>query len=522
MRRPIVWAWAGAGAALALALALFDPRMFTGGDNAVYYALAEALATGRGYVDLIAPGQPLHAVYPPGYPTFLVPFHWLFSGSIVGMKVASLVAAAVALWALWRVADRDPAVPPWAAAAAVALVGLYRVFLDYAHWVLSDMTYLAVTLLAVAAFLKAEHAEDDTQDAARDRWTGAWTAGLALALASFSVRTAGLTLLLAALLHAGLNRRWRRAGSALGFTAAAVAPWYLWTSLHAPATGSYLEQLLASNRMDPLSPPISFGELVVRSWDNLVHYTATELPRLFWPGEGVPSLLLVATLFLGGPLLIWGAARATRVRGVEVWDLHVVLTIGLLAVWPWTGDRFFLTIAPFVWLYLLIGMDAAAGLWARSAVPAAVLAAGLAAFLAIGAATRVPDQWEVTRAHIEGHQWAGYPSFWVDYFEASAWIGANAPDAVIVARKPSLAWYWSRRPAFVHPFRVQPRATWELLREKGATHVLYDNLGSAEMFLRPSLDLHPEAIELVHSAPARNVFVLRIAPPEENGPPGAP
>lgn len=521
MRRPLVWAWAGAAVALGLALALFDPRLFTGGDNATYYALAEALATGRGYIDLIAPGHPPHAVYPPGFPVFLVPFYWLFSGSIVGLKAASLLAAAVALWAVWRVAGRDPAVPGWAAAAAVALVGLYRVFLDYAHWVLSDMTYLAVTLLAVGTFLKAERRGDADDIVAReDRWTGAWAIGLTLSVAAFSVRTAGLTLLLAALLHATLDRRWRRAGSALGFTAAAVIPWYLWTSAYAPATGSYLQQLLASDRQDPRSAPISLWELLQRSWDSLAHYATVELPRLFWPGEEVPSLLLVGTLFLAGPLLVWGVVRALRARGIEVWDLHVVLTIGLLAVWPWTGDRFFLTIAPFLWLYLLIGLDAAARLWTRSALPAAGLAATIAALLAIGAAVRVPGQWEVTRAHMDGDQWAGYRSFWVDYFEASAWIGENAPDAVIVARKPTFAWYWSGRPAFVHPFRVQPRETWELLREKGTTHVLYDNLGAAEMFLRPSLELHPEAIELVHSAPARNVLVLRIAPPAEDAPAG--
>ncbi len=388
MRRPAVWAWAGAAVALGLALLLFDPRLFTGGDNAAYYALAEALATGRGYVDLIAPGHPPHAVYPPGYPAFLVPFYWIFSGSIVGVKVASMVAAAVALWTLWRVAGRDASVPAWAAAAAVGLVGLYPVFLDYSHWVLSEMTYLAVTLLAIAAFLRSEGYLADGEEGGAHEGAGAktgdaddrggsWVVGLALALASFLVRTAGLTLLLAALAHALLHRRWRRAGMAAAFAAVGVAPWLAWTSAHAPATGSYFDQLLASNRQDPLSPPISIGEFVLRGWDNLLHYATTELPRLFWAGDGVPSLVVVATLFLAGPLLVWGVIRALRTRGVEVWDLHVVLSLGVLAAWPWTGDRFFLTIAPFVWLYVLIGLDAASRLWARSATAAVAVCAAL-------------------------------------------------------------------------------------------------------------------------------------------------
>ena len=58
MRRPDRWALAGAIVAIILALALIDPYLFTGGDNIAYYALARALASGRGYVDLMTPGTP--------------------------------------------------------------------------------------------------------------------------------------------------------------------------------------------------------------------------------------------------------------------------------------------------------------------------------------------------------------------------------------------------------------------------------------------------------------------------------
>ncbi|MBW3660232.1 MAG: glycosyltransferase family 39 protein [Gemmatimonadetes bacterium] len=518
MSRASVWAGASAAVALALALALFDPRLFTGGDNATYYALAEALVTGRGYVDLITPGQPLHAVYPPGFPLLLVPFYWTFSGSMVGLKLVSLLAAGVALWGLWRLARRDPALPEWSTAAAVALVGLYPVFLDYAHWVLSEMAYLSVTLLATWVFLRAEPTEGTARHA--DRWTGSWLLGLALALVSFSIRTAGFALLLAALAHATLHRRWRRAAAAGGAVLAGAVPWLAWTTAHAPATGGYLQQLRASDPYDPLSPPLSPAGFVARSWDHAVHYATVELPRLFWPVKETPDLVVVAALLLGGGLLAWGVGRAVSTRGIEVWDLHALATAAVLVVWPWTGDRFFLTLAPFLWLYLLAGLDGASRLWGRSPMPAAVLAGALAAFLAIGAAARIPGQWEVTRAHMEGEELAGYNVFWSDYFEASRWIGEQAPDAVIVARKPSLAWYWSGRPAFVFPFRFQPEPTWRLIRARGATHALYDNLGSTQAFLRPALETRPDAIEVVHAAPARNVFVLRIAPPAET--PGSP
>ena len=68
-----------------IALAVFDPYLFTGGDNVRYYALAKALATGRGYVDLITPGTPTETIYPPGFALLLVPFYWIFGGAYVGL-----------------------------------------------------------------------------------------------------------------------------------------------------------------------------------------------------------------------------------------------------------------------------------------------------------------------------------------------------------------------------------------------------------------------------------------------------
>ena len=106
---PRAWAWIGGGVAMAIAAAVFDPYLFTGGDNVRYYALAKALATGRGYVDLITPGTPPETVYPPGFALLLVPFYWIFGGAYTGLKVESLVAGGVALWGLWSLARRDPA-----------------------------------------------------------------------------------------------------------------------------------------------------------------------------------------------------------------------------------------------------------------------------------------------------------------------------------------------------------------------------------------------------------------------------
>lgn len=503
------WALAGGVVSLLVALALFDPYLFTGGDNAAYYALARALATGRGYVDLIAPGTPGETVYPPGYPLLLVPFYWLFGGSMTALKLESLVAGLAVLWAVWMLARRDPGVPGWAAAGAVWLTGLAPVFLTYTHWVLSDMSFTAVAMITLVLFQRATQPGEKHRG---DSWSGWWLAGCLAALFAFAVRTAGVALLAAPIAWALLRRQWRRAGAGVAVAAVGAVPWLVWTARRPPSTGGYFEQATASNRLDPGSAPLQLADLVERGWDNLVHYATLDFPQLFWPSAPVPVAVRAFGLAIGGALLAYGAWRLVRSRGLTVWGLYALATAAILLAWPWTGDRFFLTLAPLVWIVLLTGLDGAARLVAGGPRPAAALSAVLAAVLLLGALRTIPAQWRLTRAWLDGREFAGYDPFWQDYFQASRWIGDTAPDAVIAARKPTFAWYFSGRPTVVYPFHRDPERTWRFLRETGVTHIVLDPL--TRDFLAPALAPHIDRLEIVHAAPHRIVLVLRLAPGE--------
>ncbi|MFB6239956.1 MAG: hypothetical protein ABEJ46_00005, partial [Gemmatimonadota bacterium] len=68
---PAGWAAVAVGLHVLLGLLLYDPTLFTGGDNAGYMILADALRSGRGYLHLHLPDTPLHTKYPPGYPAAL-------------------------------------------------------------------------------------------------------------------------------------------------------------------------------------------------------------------------------------------------------------------------------------------------------------------------------------------------------------------------------------------------------------------------------------------------------------------
>lgn len=489
---------------LALAVARFDPYLFTGGDNAHYYALARALANGRGYVDLVAPGAPPHTLYPPGFPLLLVPLYLVSGGSMAALQLVSLIGAAALLWAIYRLARRDPSIPPWAAAAVVWMVGLYPAFQLYAHRLLSDMTYVALVVLALATVQGRT-----TEGGDADRVDRAWIVGCALALAAFYVRTAGVTLMAALVGWALWRRHWRRAAVTAGVGAAGAAPWFAWTRWAAPVPGGYLADLGLANPVSGRNGAI--GELVERLRDVAVEYGGYQLPQLFWPSDPPPDVIRWVALTAGGGLLLWGAVRVLRMRGVTPADLYVAATLGLLFFWPWLGDRYFLTLAPVLWLYLLAGLDGASYRLGRRPTLGVLAAAAVGCVLLAGAGVEASRQSDRTRAWLGGDEFGGYSPFWADYFRAARWIGENSPEnAVILARKPTLAWYWSGRPAVVPPRGRDPERRWRAIRRTGATHILLEP--STEAALQDVL--HPRANELVvvHQTPRREVVVLSLPP----------
>lgn len=76
-KRFLVYVIVGLG--FSLAMLLFDPKLYTGGDNATYLCLAKSLLAGDGYKDIYMPEEPPHTQYPPGYPLLLAGI-MLFTG----------------------------------------------------------------------------------------------------------------------------------------------------------------------------------------------------------------------------------------------------------------------------------------------------------------------------------------------------------------------------------------------------------------------------------------------------------
>ncbi len=176
-----------------------------------------------------------------------------------------------------------------------------------------------------------------------------------------------------------------------------------------------------------------------------------------------------------------------------------------------------LTVVPFLWLYLLIGLDDASRRLTGGRGVAVAVVGVVAAFLLLAHLRQLPDQWERTRAWLAGDRLAGYDLFWKDYFLAASWIGENAPEnAVVLARKPTLAWYWSGRPTTDWPFWAGSQEKWEYIRRRGVTHILIEPESARNLL--EILTEHGGEMTMPFHRPGTEIAVFTLPPADPRGP----
>lgn len=383
---------------LALALALYVLRLDDVAgvirDDAWYLVLAKAIAEGSGPTLISAAGGPfLSSVYPPGFPALLSLVFLIrpdFPGNLMWLKGVSIAAMLGAGVLMFLYASRERGFSGSAAvllAAAVVVTPAF-VFLSTST-LMSEPVFLCLQLLAVIAIERAVRATDDRNG----RLLAVGAAGLA-GLA-FLTRTAGLTLGAAGVLYLLYQRRWRQAGIFAVVLVLCVAPWSLYSRMHGPSQQQldeqggnmairYADQFWTSEAGNITAEPIGVGGLPARIWRNVVNITIRDIGGIFVPvafrsasesgtetfALGPPKGMLRPSM--GGDIqtqlislslsaLIAIGFVVTCRRRLSVAEPLVVLTLGMIVLWPFWTFRFVLPLVPFLLVYLVTGIETLAG-----------------------------------------------------------------------------------------------------------------------------------------------------------------
>ena len=440
-----------------LCLAHFDPKLHTGGDNALYILLSESIRTvGDGYSTTIEPGPAVsHTTVPPGYPLLLATIGALFGRNIVLLKLLSLALTAGSVWifclfARDRARDRGGPYPWLPLASAFAVSPL---IIDYSHWILSEAPFVFFVMLSLL-FLQRESGQRE------DRTF--WLALLA-SVASFYIRSVGALLLVAASVGYLVRRQWRKflihglAGGAM------TIPWLIRNRLVAGTASPYLEQFSLVSIYDPEAGYLDLMGRAGRVIDNAWLYATRELPRALvgsdssWAMHPVIGAIAVVVCVLA----LVGLVQALRKRPGAL-EFFFVLTIAAISMFQSAANdvRYLVPLLPLILVYTIDGAVAVAEA-ARRRVPRlrvlpAALAGTLVAMALLSASARIPRNVDMLSRYSAGDRYADYHPVWRHFFEAAEYVRGDTPeDAVVTVRKPRLFRLLTDRRTRVFPFTVQ-------------------------------------------------------------------
>ncbi len=530
------WLLAGALAFLAV-VATFDPKLYVNGDNIDYMNLARAVRQGRLWGS---------DKYPPLFPLLLAPVQALFGMRLIPQKILVTLFAGGAIWMLAGIVRRRTHARsgPWLLFAAATLIP----FVEYAHYVMSEVPFLFFQLGALAACDRLASFGEDRRARRELGWLALWIA------AAFYTRSAGVALAGGVLLWLLLSRRPRQALLLAGFLGIALVPWIVHS---AAATGGspYLRQLLQVNPYYPELGRIDAAGLLQRAGENARLYLlgmvpAAVMPALYGSTYSPPDVQkLFYPFWIAIPLLvplaagIWrglrGSASDPPSRAVTARGHHhdpardaavasgegkgrvpesrsyparwrdpaacvVLFSLLLLLLWPsiWSGSRFLVPIVPLLLLawwggWILPEEKRLPGAWAK-------IRAGFLVLLVLLGVRNLVFYVQETRS---------YPPEWENYFTSLTWIREHTPqDAVVIDRKPGFVEFVAGRKSLTFPREQDPERMLAGFRQNRVTHVVVPSLpyDDIQRYLVPLVETRHGSFKLAYRTPKPTSYVLEL------------
>ena len=462
------------------------------GDNAQYIFLAQALATGQGYRTINEPGSPPETYFPPLFPLMLAPIigrwgihaYWAMHLVVIGWAIGCL-----ALWLAWAHRRFDERGLTW----SLALFGTAPLWIVYANRILTEIPFLGWSL---AAMLAAE------RYARQEQALTAAGIGTALALGvAYFTRTVGVVL--TAVTIGWLTRRaWRlgarrlavgRAALLLAIVGGAALAWHLrnqLVTLGQPPPLDYWKLLPLRDPYQPHVGMIGWSTLGDRMADNLRYYLKVVGTHLVHQLRHVPQPWVYGVAALPVGLVTIGFARRLR-RGPTLAEWYL-LGYGLLIwLWPFQEPRFLVPVLPWLFGYLVDGINALAQ---RTSGDAGQRSSGLmTTILLVILGSNLLGVAQGFAADRAGRRHGEVAREWLTAHE---WLAAHAPaDAVLMSRKPTITALLTDRRAIGTPWTPDPSEVMATIDRWGVTHLIVETSEESARYLRPAIARYRDRFE---------------------------
>lgn len=510
-----------------------DERVFLGGDNAHYYVLAKSIASGHGFSNVSSPGQEAHNHFPPGYPFVMSGF--MKAGvsdlntltSINGIFFWAALMMLLVLFARW---SDSPEL-----AAVVTFLCMYNVhLLQYSTIMMSEMLFLlffSATLLAYVRMMRSDVV---------DRENVGWLVLLVItSVLMIYIRSSGIAVVLALLLHMAWKKRFKLSGIYLLVVVLSQVPWQMRSSKL--GGNSYMKQMIRVNPYHPEKGDMSLADWPDRIGSNMLRYSLREIPASILPwtekaarAEIVPNDewgwgAILISLLLAGLLLM----KKDKILLLLVFSG----SLSILMFWPevWKGVRFIVPLIPLLLFACCYGVFALAE-WVLAKTPLPSWSAWLVFLpvvfflhqnlqkhtllltpdftnekiqkLATTRAIKMDRKKRVVYAPCVQAQRADvknpYPDEYTAYFNIAKWVNTNLPkdgSTVVCCRKPGLFYLFSASQVTSFAKTLDPGELIDKLKEKKVSHVVVDQLGYADVsrYLLPAIKKDPFKFPMIRT-----------------------
>ncbi len=482
---------------LVLSVLLFNPRLFTGGDNASYIILAESIVSGKGYRDIHLPDEPQHTKFPFGFPLLLSLPMFLFGSNFIVLKFFILLTGICSIFFLYKISEM------LLGNRVILHIPLYLslpLLLAYNSRILSEVPFICFSLGAIYLFMKA-----------RERGALFYYLSFVLATYSFLIRTSGITLVTAMVIFLLIKKEYKHLLVFLFIFSAVAIPWYI-RSAGIPQEQSYIEQLIAKDPYQSLLGRAGITDYALRMWRNIVFYLTKVIPKTLLP-------VLVSEIplgIVGVVLLIFvSIGFVSRLREISVIELYFTISLCILLLWPdvWSSDRFLLPIVWILSLYVIMGIYRVAKRIHFTHLPCVFVAlVVILNAVVIGISTQ--SALSIRAEFAKGDKYFGYRPDWQHYFEVIEVIKERIPrDKVIMARKPEFVYVVAGNKSFRYPFTEDRERVKQAIQQ--SDYIIIDGfyeLGiSTERYLMPALtETSRENYAIVFQTPEPRFTLLKV------------
>ncbi len=476
---------------IVLSILLFDPTLFTGGDNAVYIILAESIINGKGYKNIYLPEESPHTQYPFGFPILLSLPILVFASNIIVLKLVVLLTGLGAFYFMYRIGE-------FVFEEKNNIVMLFYLsilaLIVYSHRILSEMPFLCFSLGALYFLIKA-----------RTGKTIFYYIAFILATYAFFIRTAGISLVIGIMLFLLLKKQYKYLGIFVSIFLVVFIPWQI-RNASIPGKVGYIDQFLTKDPYHLESGRASFIELAIRVWDNVVFYSFKALPKTVFPVLR-SHLLLALAGFIFAVLILIGFVK--QIKKYSVIDLYFIFGIIILLGWPtvWSSERFLLPILPIIILYLFFGLYwLAEKIRFKYLIKAVIWIVIILNFMVIIRDAKNVIPYSI--AYLKGEKYAGYAQGWRNYFEIIDWIKENIPeDKIILSRKPEFVYLLSKHKSLGYPFSGNYDEIKNTIMQ--CDYIILDR-GAAKRWLFPVIEKEPENYRLVFQTGTPEFYLLQV------------